>query len=55
MDLGIGVNWFPYRSRQFRVNGEALYLDRSPVGNLSVPYIVGGDGVAFHANAELRF
>jgi hypothetical protein len=55
MDLGLGVNWFPYKSRQFRLNGEALYLDRSPVGNLSVPYIVGGDGVVYYANAELRF
>jgi hypothetical protein len=54
-DLGVGVNWFPYKSRQFRVNGELLYLNDSPVGNLSLPSIVGGNGTVFYANAELRF
>jgi hypothetical protein len=54
-DLGLGVNWFPYKSRQFRVNGELLYLNDSPVGNLSLPSIVGGNGTVFYANAELRF
>jgi hypothetical protein len=54
-DLGLGVNWFPYKDRQFRVNGELLYLNDSPVGNLSLPSIVGGNGTVFYANAELRF
>jgi hypothetical protein len=54
-DLGVGVNWFPYKSRQFRVNGELLHLSDSPVGNLSLPTIVGGNGTVFYANAELRF
>ena len=54
-DVSVGVNWFPYQSRQFRVNGEILYLNDSPVGNLSLPAIVGGNGTVFYANAELRF
>jgi len=54
-DVGLGVNWFPYKTRQFRVNGELLHLSDSPVGNLSLPSIVGGNGTVFYANAELRF
>ena len=54
-DVGLGVNWFPYKDRQFRINGELLHLSNSPVGNLSLPAIVGGNGTVFYANAELRF
>jgi hypothetical protein len=54
-DVSVGVNWFPYQSRQFRVNAELLHLKDSPVGNLSLPSIVGGNGTVFYANAELRF
>jgi len=41
--------------RQFRLNGEFIYLDNSPVGYSSVPYLVGADGTVFYANAEIRF
>ncbi len=54
-DVALGANWFPYQSRQFRLNGEFIYLDNSPVGYSSVPYLVGADGTVFHANAEIRF
>ncbi|MEM1411877.1 MAG: hypothetical protein AAGH19_05905 [Pseudomonadota bacterium] len=54
-DAALGVNWFPYKNSQFRVNGELLYLDRSPVGNYSAPYIVGGNGLVYYANLEYRF
>jgi hypothetical protein len=54
-DAALGLNWFPYETRQFRLNAELLYLERSPVGYFSVPYIVGGDGTVFYANAEYRF
>jgi hypothetical protein len=54
-DISLGVNWFPYKSRQVRINGELLHLSDSPVGNLSLPSIVGGNGTVFYANAELRF
>ena len=54
-DAALGVSWFPYRNSQFRLNGEFLYLDRSPVGNYSAPYIVGGNGPVVYANMEYRF
>jgi len=54
-DLAIGFNWFPYKNRQFRLNGEVIFIEDSPVGYYSVPYIVGANGTIFYANAELRF
>lgn len=54
-DVALGANWFPYKSRQFRLNAELIYLKNSPVGYYSVPYIVGADGTVLYANAELRF
>jgi len=43
------------KTRQFRLNGEFIYLDNSSVGYSSVPCLVGADGTVFHANAEIRF
>lgn len=54
-DLGFGVNYFVFDNRVLRVNAEAIMVDRSPVGNLSSPLIVGADGVVFVANVELFF
>jgi len=54
-DVALGASWFPYQSRQFRLNGEFIYLDNSPVGYSSVPYLVGANGTVFYANAEIRF
>lgn len=54
-DAAVGVNWFPYESRQFRLNGEIMYLVDSPVGNASVPYQVGSNGVVYYTSAEMRF
>ncbi len=54
-DVGLGVNWFPFGVREFRLNAELLYLKDSPVGYYSVPYIVGADGTVFYVNTELRF
>ena len=54
-DVAVGVNWFPLANRQFRLNGEVIFIEDSPVGYYSVPYIVGADGTIFHLNAELRF
>ena len=54
-DTAIGVNWFPFRERLLRVNGELLYMKDSAVGYSSIPYAVGGDGVAFHTNLEMKF
>lgn len=54
-DAGIGLNWWPFRQRGFRLNGEAIYLEDSPVGYNSVPYPLGGNGWVFVSNAELSF
>lgn len=58
-DLTLGLNWYPFQTegfeRQFRINAEAIYLQDSPTGNNSVPYIVGGNGTVFTLAAELLF
>lgn len=54
-DVALGVNWFPYKTNQFRVNGELLYLEDSPVGNYSAPYLVGSNGLVYYTNLEYRF
>ncbi len=54
-DTAIGLNWFPMKRRELRVNLQGLYLDRSPVGYSSVPFIVGGDGWVFTTDLMLSF
>jgi hypothetical protein len=54
-DTAIGVNWYPFKQRLLRVNGELLYMKDSPIGYSSIPYQVGGDGVVFHTNLEMKF
>ena len=54
-DTAVGVNWYPFRHRLLRVNGELLYMKDSAVGYSSIPYQVGGDGVAFNTNLEMKF
>ncbi len=54
-DTSIGVNWYPFRERLLRVNGELVYMKDSPIGYSSIPYQVGGDGVVFHTNLEMKF
>ena len=38
-----------------RINGQALYLSRSPVGYLSVPYPLGGNGFVYTLDTEVYF
>lgn len=54
-DTAIGINWFPLRQRLLRLNGELLYMKDSAVGYSSIPYQVGGDGLVFHTNLEMKF
>ena len=54
-DAGLGINWWPFKKRGFRINGEAIYLRKSPVGYASVPYVVGANGWIFVTNAEIAF
>jgi hypothetical protein len=50
-----GENWFPMKQRGIRINGEVMYVNRSPVGYTAYPYPVGGKGPVFHINFEMNF
>jgi hypothetical protein len=52
-DVRAGASWFPWHSAVARLNAEWMYLDRSPVGNFSLPYPVGAQGNVFYANLEV--
>jgi hypothetical protein len=54
-DLRFGLNWFPWRNHVVRWNAEYLYTDRSPVGGLSLPTIVGGTGEIFYSSFQVNF
>lgn len=54
-DVAVGLNWFPLKRRQVRLNTQGIYLNHSPVGGLSVPYPVGGNGWVFTTDAVLTF
>lgn len=54
-DVTIGANWFPFSRHEVRVNVEGIYLERSPVGGISYPYIVGGDGWVFNTDFIVSF
>ncbi|MBS3742778.1 MAG: hypothetical protein KGY48_00350 [Wenzhouxiangellaceae bacterium] len=54
-DLSGGLNWYPNERRLFRVNSELMYLNDSPVGYSSVPFVLGGNGFVFHTNLEMMF
>jgi hypothetical protein len=50
-----GENWYLMKERGIRLNGEWMYVNRSPVGYTAYPYPVGGKGTVFHINLELNF
>jgi hypothetical protein len=50
-----GGNWYVMKERGIRVNGEWLYVDKSPVGYTAYPYPVGAKGPVFHINLEMNF
>jgi hypothetical protein len=54
-DTRVGVNWFPWKNKVVRWNGEGLLLYRAPVGYTSVPYNVGSTGFVFHTSLEMAF
>lgn len=54
-DVRVGANWFPWNTQALRLNAEVIYLRRSPVGALSLPFVVGGNGPLFVTNLELYF
>ena len=50
-----GANIYPVRERGFRVNGEWIHVNNSPVGYTAYPMPVGANGNLFHLNMELNF
>lgn len=54
-DAALGLNWFPLGRKQVRVNAQALYMNRSAVGNNTLPFQVGGKGWAFTTDVILAF
>ena len=54
-DMRLGANWYPWENKCVRWNNEFIKLDRSPVGYLSVPFTVGGNGLVFSSNFEVNF
>jgi hypothetical protein len=54
-DVRFGVNFHPWKNRVVRWNNELLYLNHSPLGALSLPYPVGGNGPVFSSNFEVNF
>lgn len=54
-DLGPGLTWFPFARKQVRVNFQALYTDRSPVGYSAVPFQVGGTGMNYTLDVGVWF
>jgi hypothetical protein len=51
----LGLNWFPFKTKAFRVNGEYINVKNSPVGYLSYPTVVGANGSVFMVNLELFY
>src|SRR4051812_23589224 len=50
-----GENWYFMKQRGLRLNGEWMYVNRSPVGYTAYPYPVGAKGTVFHINLEMNF
>ncbi|MBX3240368.1 MAG: hypothetical protein KIT80_02040 [Chitinophagaceae bacterium] len=46
-DYRIGANYYPWKNQAAWFNTEYIYLRKSPVGNSSLPYVVGANGGVF--------
>jgi Protein of unknown function (DUF3011) len=54
-EVRAGENWYLMKERGIRLNGEWMYVNRSPVGYTAYPYPVGGKGMVLNINLELNF
>ncbi len=54
-EINGGLNWYPFKSRVFRINPEVMYSRHSPVGYSSYPTVVGANGTGFMVNMELFY
>ena len=53
-DARLGMNWFPFKFKGIRWNAQVIYLDKSPVGNSTLPYPLGAKGVTFNTDLEFN-
>jgi hypothetical protein len=55
-EFRLGFNFFPFKKTiSTRLNGQAIFMNHSPVGGLAYPYTVGANGVMFNLDLELNF
>lgn len=54
-DLALGLNYYPLKRRDLRVNAMGLWVKNSPVGYTAYPVPVGGNGFTFITDFSLAF
>ena len=54
-DEGLGLTLFPFKRKPMRMNLQGLFMDRSAVCSLPLPYVVGGDGWVYTLDAGVWF
>lgn len=54
-EVTCGLNWFPFKTKFFRVNPEVMIEHHTPVGYLSYPTQVGSNGVIGMLNIEVNY
>lgn len=54
-DLRFGLNWFPWKNHVIRWNAEFIKAKYVPVGGLSLPYPIGGNGNIVYTSFQVNF
>ena len=54
-DFTLGLNWYAFKNKSFRINPEFIHVNRSPVGYGTYPFYVGSNGSMFMFNLELYY
>lgn len=54
-ELALGLNYFPFKRKEVRLNLQGLLLNHSPVGSSSLPMVVGGDGWVLSTDVIVAF
>jgi hypothetical protein len=54
-ELRVGMNLFPFKKQEIRINAQYIYENRCPVGGTSYPYQIGGTGRIFNLDLEFNF
>ena len=51
----LGANYFPYKTRAFRLNGSVTYVDRSPTSSLFGYFVGGQKGPTISVSTDFTF